>query len=350
MATDATPSGPSRGKTKYLYLLAVVVLVAAGWSGAWAYGRSVVSDQIDLQLRQMAGGGLDISCEDLSIAGYPFRYEIRCRNLRSLDRSGIESAMGTLEAVALVYNPWHVIFEANAPALVSAPAAGTTGKLDWETARASVKYSTASLGNVDVVIQKPELAYETFADNGVAVSDKAEFHLRQAPGQPQAVEGFLSIDGLMLGSDPDVLPALDGRLHVRIDGGSALLSGAGLARLVYASGGEVPIRVVLADVASEESRLGASGDLILSSDGTLSGTLDLTLSGKDAALDRIKQLVPADNSGFALVEGLFRSLQPTATDHNGDPAVQLPMVIDQGFMRIGFVPLGQIPPLFAPGS
>lgn len=349
-SSGPSPSGPSRGKAKFVYLLAAVVIGLAAWSGAWAYGRSTLASRIDLQSRQLAGGGLDISCADLSIAGFPFRYEVSCQDFQSLNRSGIESAISTLEAVALVYNPWHIIFEAEAPAGLSLQRIGATGQLTWNTARASVKYSRDAVGDVDVVITQPELSYQASAERGIAISDRAEFHLRRAPDQDQTIEGFVLLDGLQLGFSPAGELPFDARLHMRIEDGEALLSGIDLPRLVQSRGGELPVNLVLADIATDSSRFGVRGDLVVHGNGTLSGVLSLTLSGKEAALDQVAEWLPEQEGGFAIVDSLLRSLEPTATDHNGDPAIQLPLMIDQGVMRIGFVTLGRIPPLFMAGS
>ena len=58
---------------------------------------------------------------------------------------------------------------------------------------------------------------------------------------------------------------------------------------------------------------------------------------------------PQDNT-FALIEGIVNSLAPAAVDIEGVPSIKLPMALEQGHVRVGFLPLGQIPPLFPAGS
>lgn len=348
--SSGTPETQTSSKKKYILLLVALFVVAAGWSGAWVYGRSVLASQIDGQFDLFAANGTDINCGKLVIGGYPFRYEIYCENLRTADLSGTQGTVAGLNAVALVYNPWHIILEAKTPALVSVPVNGLAGELSWKTARASAKYSLEALGDVDVVLTQPQLAFQNPVASGRAKSEKAEFHLRKSPGEAGSVEGFLTIDALGL----DLLPSLPGpvnaRLHIQVQNGEPLLSGADLRGLVHENGGELPLRLELAEVAMGNSRLGARGDLLVNGAGALSGTVAFTLVQPEDVLNTIRPLFPAGSNEFSILESLLMSLQPTGTDHRGDPAIEFPLVIDHGLMRIGFITVGRIPPLFQAGS
>ncbi|MEP4770153.1 MAG: DUF2125 domain-containing protein [Roseibium sp.] len=348
MTTEPTLPQVS-SKKRYIVLLAVIGLVIVGWSGAWTYGRSMLADQLDLQMARITGNGLELGCADLRIAGYPFRYEIRCTDLTSKDRFGAEGNLGSLNAVTLVYNPWHVILEADAPAAIAVPVNGLSGDISWDTARASVKYSMDGLGDLDMVLTKPKAAFQNSFSAAAASSEKAELHLRKAPDLPDGVDGFVSVDDLKLENVPELNDLLNLRVHLRLENGAPLLSGANLALLTQMNDGQLPIQLVFSEIKSGHSRFGASGDLVLDGNGLLSGQVKLSLSNPEQALAMIKPLFPSQDNGSSVAEGLFKSLKPTATDPDGNPAIELPLVIDQGMMRIGFVTLGWIPPLFQAG-
>ncbi|MES0885001.1 DUF2125 domain-containing protein [Roseibium sp. SCP14] len=347
---STTASKPTKSsKRRYILLLSVIVLVIAGWSAAWLYGRSVLADQLDRQMNNLAQSGLELTCTDLTIAGYPFRYEVSCQEMQSLDRAGTSSSLEALRAIALIYNPWHVILEAKAPILMEAPLAGFNGEMTWETARASVKFSREALGDLDAVIRKPEVAFENILTNGLISSDKAEIHLRTAPEQADALDGFATIDALNLQSVSNLQETIDLRGHVQISGGTAMLAGADLVTLVRINNGELPVRLVLFEAVIGESRIGANGDLLVNGDGTLSGTLNLTLGNAEQLLQILKPLFPPQNNAFGLVEGVIKSLKSAETQVDGIPTISLPVAIERGVVRVGFLPLGQIPPLFAAG-
>ncbi|WP_170107145.1 DUF2125 domain-containing protein [Roseibium marinum] len=335
-------------KRRYILLLAAVLLVASGWSVAWVYGRSVLAGQLDRQLIRMAEVGLEVSCADLAIRGYPFRYEISCPDMRSRDGSGTAASLGGLNAVALVYNPWHVIFEVKAPAVVTVPMTGVSGEITWETARASLKFRQSALGALDGVVQKPEAAFENAVSAGLFSAEKAEVHLREAPDLPGALDGYVSIDALKLKSLPDLEDTLDLRGSIRVAGGTALLAGADLAALVRMNGEDLPVGLDLFEASLGRSSVAASGEMLVHGDGTLSGTVELTLGNATALLQALKPLFPPKDQTFALLEGIIGSLEP-AQGVDGVASITLPVKIDRGVASVGFLPLGRIPALFQAG-
>ncbi|ASP35097.1 hypothetical protein CHH27_19155 [Labrenzia sp. VG12] len=346
--TETKPPKPSR--RGYILLITAIVVVVAGWSAAWAYGRSILGDQIDQQLQRMATQGLDLSCGNLEIAGYPFRYEVACRDMQSEDRFGATGALGGLNAVALIYNPRHVIFEATSPAAMSVPVAGLSGDVTWTTARASMKFSGDALGALDAVVDQPAAVFGSTLSEGAFAADKAEVHLRQVPDVAGMLEGFVTVDRLALKSLPALPQSLMLRGHARIEGGMALMVGADLASLVQAKGGELPIRLMLAEAGFEASRAAASGDLVLAGDGTLSGVLEVTIGNAADLLQSLKPVFPPEDQAFSLLEGVVKSLDTAATEVDGVRTIKVPVTINQGLVQVGLLPVGRIPPLFQAGS
>lgn len=348
--SDIKTKPPKPTRRGYILLAGAVVLVIAGWSAAWFYGQSVLREQLDRQIVRMADQGLDVSCADLAIAGYPFRYEVSCADMRSADRRGTAASLGGLNAVALIYNPWHVIFEAKSPAAMSVPVNGLEGGLTWQTARASVKFSDNALGSFDAVIDKPEAAFDTALARGLFAAEKSEVHLRKQPESAATLESFVTVQDLSLKSLPELQQTISLRSHARIEGGTALLAGADLVSLVRAQGGELPVELVLTEILLGAGKATASGNLVLSGDGTLSGSLELNLGNPDALLDSVKPLFPPEDQTFSLLQNVVKSLEPAAREVDGVRTITLPVSVDRGMVRIGFLPLGQIPPLFPAGS
>ena len=346
--TKTKPPKPSR--RGYILLAGAIVLVVFGWTVAWFYGQSVLREQLDRQIVRMADQGLDVSCADLAIAGYPFRYEVSCANMRSADGWGTAASLGGLNAVALIYNPWHVIFEATSPAAMSVPVNGLEGGLTWQTARASVKFGENAISSLDAVIDKPEAAFDTALAQGLFAAEKTEVHLRKQPESTATLETFVTVQDLSLKSLPELQQTISLRAHTRIEGGTALLAGADLVSLVQVQGGELPVELVLAEVTLGTGKASAAGDLVIAGDGTLSGSLELSLGNPEALLDSMKPLFPPDDQTFSLLQNVVKSLEPAAKEIDGVRTIALPISIDRGDVRIGFLPLGKIPPLFPAGS
>lgn len=347
--SETEPKPPKPSRRGYILLIVAFVVVILGWSAAWLYGRSVLAGQLDMQMQRLAGQGLDLTCADLGIAGFPFRYEVACSDMQSADRRGTRGSLGGLNAVALVYNPWHVILEAQSPAAMAAPVTGLTGDVSWETARASVKFSESALGALDAVVDKPEAAFGTMMSAGRFSADKAEIHLREAPDTPGTLEGFVTVDRLALNSVPDLDQTLMLRGHVRIDGGMVLLTGADLFSLVQAQGGELPIRLMLAEAVMGQSNAAASGDLVLAGDGTVSGTLEVTVGNAKVLLQSLRPLFAPGDQTFPLLEGVVKSLDAAATEVDGVRSIKIPVTVNSGLVQVGLLPVARIPPLFPAG-
>lgn len=341
---------PKRSRRKYILLMAAVAVAIAGWSAVWVYGRTVLGDELERQLAGLSRNGVDLTCGNMSIAGYPFRYEVACAGMQSADRAGMTASVGALNAVALIYNPMHVIFEARPPAAVSVPLSRLTGDVTWETARASLKFSQSALGEMDAVIEKPEAAIENPFVAALVSADKAEFHARRMPAAPETLEGYLSVDALSTRSLPGFEEAVDLRTQLQVEGGTPLLAGAALPALVSAEGGSLPVRLVLFQATLGESKLSASGDLTLNGDGTLSGKLDVALGNANALLAKLKPLLPQQDNTVKMIDSLVKSLDAGAPEVDGVRTISLPLAIENGFARIGFLPLGRIPPLFQAGA
>src|SRR5271169_1217109 len=123
---------------------ALVVLLAIGWSAFWFYAASQVDVQADAWQAREAKSGRVYDCARRSVAGYPFRLEIRCDDASvSLvaQTAGAEvpitAKLGEILVVAQVYDPKLVIAEFSAPATISDRGAGPL-VVNWSKGRSSV--------------------------------------------------------------------------------------------------------------------------------------------------------------------------------------------------------------------
>ena len=75
---DMTPA-PRRRPLWRLFIMPVLLLVAAAaWSGFWFFAASQVEVKADAWRAQEAAAGRVYDCARRSVAGFPFRLEVRC--------------------------------------------------------------------------------------------------------------------------------------------------------------------------------------------------------------------------------------------------------------------------------
>ena len=74
---DMTPA-PRRRPLWRLFIMPVLLLVAAAaWSGFWFFAASQVEVKADAWRAQEAASGRVYDCARRSVAGFPFRLEVR---------------------------------------------------------------------------------------------------------------------------------------------------------------------------------------------------------------------------------------------------------------------------------
>src|SRR6516225_767863 len=122
--TDMTLA-PRRRPLWPVFIVPGLVLIAAiAWSGFWFYAASQVDVMADAWRAREAKSGRVYDCARRSVAGFPFRLEIRCegasvslvRQTAGQQRAPITAKLGEILAVAQVYDPKLVIAEFTAPA------------------------------------------------------------------------------------------------------------------------------------------------------------------------------------------------------------------------------------------
>src|SRR5260370_1182134 len=120
---------PRRRPLWRLFIAPVLLLIAAAaWSAFWFYAASQVDVKADAWRAHEAKSGRVYDCASRSVAGYPFRLEVRCDgasvSLRSqtaaATQAPITAELGEILVVAQVYHPKLLISEFHAPATNSA--------------------------------------------------------------------------------------------------------------------------------------------------------------------------------------------------------------------------------------
>src|ERR1700730_13681575 len=129
-----------------LFLLPVLLLIAAAaWSAFWFYAPCQVEVSADAWRAQEAKSGRVYDCAKRSVAGFPFRLEVRCEGASvSLGshtagpRPPITANLGEILIVAQVYDPKLLIAEFAAPATLSERGGPASMRVNWSKARSSV--------------------------------------------------------------------------------------------------------------------------------------------------------------------------------------------------------------------
>jgi hypothetical protein len=340
-AENAPPKAPKRKRSRrgYLWLVALVLLVAGLWSAYWSIARGMALDVLRNVTEAARVEGGEIACGGQRLGGFPFHLQLDCTPFSLRSPRGESAGFGGVRAVALAYNPWHVILEAESPARAELiPGGLLSGR--WETARASFRVGTAAIERADIELTAPDLGIELPGLAAALKARVASLHLRRTPGRASDADIALAASALTL---PDVLQPLDLHASLTLKGGAALLSGdnADPALLLRQ---EEAVELAEARLSAGDVTARATGTLWLDPAGRLNGTLPLTVAGADRLPQLLAPYFPQGSNVPATLSGALAGFgAPTELD--GVAAVTVPVSFDAGVARVGIIPVGKLPPL-----
>ena len=324
--SDMTLAPRRRSLWRLFILPIILVIAAAGWSAFWLFAASQVDAKADAWRAQEAKSGRIYDCDKRSVAGFPFRLEVRCSgasvSLRSqtaqqaaTQAAPITAKLGEILVVAQIWDPKLVIAEFTAPATISDSGGPASMRVNWSTARASV------VGLPDL----PQRADITFDDptiervNGAAPvplgrARHVELHGRRVDGSAPDLPVIETVLQIAQGSVQDVHPLLaqpfDADVRTLLSGLKDLSPKPWPERFreIQANGGRVEIvqsRIQQGDVIAV-----AAGTLALNAGGRIDGELQMTVAG-------IEKIIPALGIDKMLEEGV-----PQATLDRVAPGVK----------------------------
>lgn len=389
-------SAPRRRSLRGLFIAPVVLLIAAAaWSGFWFYAASQVGVRADAWRAQEAKSGRNYDCANRTVAGFPFRLEIKCEGasvaLVSQTASNVPftARLGEILVVAQIYDPKLVIAEFKSPASIAIPEQSPL-RVNWSKGRASVV-------GLPAVPQRGSLVFDDAAIDRVnansiqvpvARAKHAELHGRLADGSPAnnpVIETVLQLnDGSVQGVHPVLAEPFNADVRARLSGLKDFAPKPWPERFreIAAAGGKVEI--VQSRVQQGEMIAVAAGTLMLNADGYLDGELQMTVTGlarivpalgieklleegvPQATLDRVAPGVKTQdlNSLFGALDKAIPGLGKVVKQNagvgvavtlnsigseavlEGKKARSFPLRFANGAVLFGPVKVGQVPPLF----
>jgi hypothetical protein len=319
---DMTPAPRRRPLWRLFIMPALLFAAAAAWSGFWLYAASEVGVRADAWRAQEAKSGRVYDCGQRTVAGFPFRLEIRCGDASvslisqtAAAQAPFTARLGEILVVAQIYDPKLLIAEFKAPATIADRGQAPSLKVNWSQGRSSVVGLPAVPQRASVVFENPSIdRVNGPVQTPLARANHVELHGRLADGSAAAnpvIETVLQIAG---GSVLEVHSLLaqpfDADIQTKLSGLKDFSPKPWPERFreMQAAGGHVEI---------ERSRI-QQGDLIAVSAGTLSlnangridGELQMTVAG-------IEKVIPALGIDKMLEEGV-----PQATLDRVAPGVK----------------------------
>ncbi len=316
---------PRRRPLWRLFIMPVLLVIAAlAWSAFWFYAASQVDVSADAWRAQEAKSGRVYDCARRSVAGYPFRLEVRCDGAsvslvaqtagQAATQTPLAATLGEILVVAQVYDPKLLIAEFTAPATISERGQPSM-TVNWRTARSSVVGLPAIPQRASLVFEDPAIdRIDGTVPTPLARAKHVELHGRLAEGSPSdhpVIETVLQISGGSIqGLHPLLAEPFDADVRTLLSGLQDFSPKPWPRRFreIQAAGGHVEI--VQSRIQQGDLIAVAAGTLGLSANGRLDGELEMTVAG-------IEKVIPALGIEKMLDEGV-----PQATLDRVAPGVK----------------------------
>jgi hypothetical protein len=287
---------PRRRPLWRLFFMPVLLLIAAAaWSAFWFYSASKVDQTADAWRAREARSGRIYDCARRSVAGYPFRLEVRCDGAsvslvsqtagQAATQEPITAKLGEILVVSQIYDPKLLIAEFTAPATIAGP--GQPSMIaNWSKARSSVAGLPGVPRRVALVFDDPTIDRTSGSLlTPLARAKHVELHGRLVEGSTPDHPDIETVLRIEQGSVQEVHPLLaepfDADVRTILTGLKDFAPKPWPQRFreIQAAGGHVEI--VQSRVQQGEVIAVASGSLGLNAEGRLDGELQMTVAGLD---------------------------------------------------------------------
>jgi hypothetical protein len=291
-----TPAPRRRPLWRLFILPALLVVAAIAWSAFWFYAASEVGVRADAWRAREAQSGRVYDCGKRSVAGYPFRLEVRCEDASVTLVSQTAGApapftarLGEILVVAQIYQPNLLIADFKAPATIADRGQPPSMNVNWATARSSVTGLPNNPERASIVFDNPVIErINGPVQTPLAKASRVELHGRIADGSPRdhpVIETVLQIAG---GTVQEVHPLLatpfNADVQTRLSGLKDFSPKPWPERFreIQAAGGHVEI--VRSRIQQGDLIAIAAGTLGLNAGGRIEGELQMTVAGIEKAI------------------------------------------------------------------
>jgi hypothetical protein len=323
-------------------ILGLVVVLALGWVGYW-YGARYVAGMALERVERAPVAGARLGCAGSRIAGFPISVDITCRTITvAAVAGGLNAELGGLAASAPLYRPGYVSATLTSPLTLNAPVDGLALTLSWSLGQAQ---GSVALGGLKSV-QSSFLSLE--ADTvGLPVA-RASARAATASAHPAGSGNYVfavGAEGLVLERrNGQTLPAVD--LQIQVE---ALAIGKSLGANPHATllnwlrrGGTAEVQ--RARIKAGGAVIEVDGSLSITSQGVLSGALNMRFANPDALIELAETLRPGSRDNVAAGLSLLTAMTVPVDTPDG-PARQTSLVINDGLVAVGIIPIGVLPAL-----
>ena len=331
------------------WLVGILVAIPVLWVGYWFAAHEIAGAAIERVTTKPVAGGR-FACSGESLGGFPLRLDFGCTRAAYGDGpegtgERLSAALGGLRASAPLYQPGYVEATLVSPFVVNAPPSGIAITAKWSDATTSATAGLNGLQSAAAVFHSLD-----FSSAGGPVmpvkaltADLAEASATPAGGNAYRFSATAN-DLKVVRANGQEIPAISGDATVTAQNfGSSLGTDPRAAFRAWARAGGTA-HVDRLRFQAGKAVADADGDLTIAPNGLLSGKLTVRLANPQAFVALAEAIKPGVAKEANKILGVVMALTVPVNTPDG-PARQTTVVIHNGLVAIGILPVGFIPPV-----
>ncbi|MEP9376979.1 DUF2125 domain-containing protein [Aquabacter sp. CN5-332] len=353
-----TQAAPRRRGKPWIVAVPLILVLALGacWCGVWFYAASRAEREIDAWIARENLLGRVWSCAERSLGGFPFRFEILCREPSLVTRgSGDPFRITTANAhvVAQVWAPNHIVAEFASPAKVEDTATGQVYGATWSLLQMSgIGDMSGTPQRISLSVDNPAVQL-TPGDTAAAplfTAKHFEAHARRSPAASNAgPDGVDYAFGLVDGQNPALANAgTAGPVNLMLQGSvSAVdnLKPMSVAERIKAwAAANGTLKVDAFQVTTPKAAVSANGALGVDPQGRLFGAVNIGFAGVDELVKNLARSGVIAPEMASIIGAVAMAGKPG--DVAGRKGATFAITLKDGTVQLGKYPVGIIPPLF----
>lgn len=334
-------------KTRFIMLITALIVISVGWSFGWNYLSKEAEQAFVGVIEKVNRGEQSLRCDNTRSGGFPFRLAIECDKPSYAKGADLGLELAGLSAQSVVYKPHHQLVDFKSPALIKAGGLGTL-RLVWQNARLGSQLQSNGLSAATAKIEQAHLSLidppAELGDTSIR-AEKVTVSARRSSGdevENSLVIGLISSALEVLGSKYR-LPAVAVETSVLAYNIADVFEGRGSPfPLWIEKGGEADVNGL--SIISGNAQLFAKGWVKLDQNGFIHADLNVDSANMNEFIDAMgPELIQFQ----AIARGIFGAIDGLGEDVTlgTQSAKRVKVTIRKGFMNIGPIPLGAIPPI-----
>jgi hypothetical protein len=315
-----------------------LIVVAAVYSAGWFLAANYATTKLERAFDGSSPLAAVLDCANMRVSGFPLRISLKCSKISINDkRNGITGSVGAFSSAAKIFRPGTVNWQLTGPAITQT-STGLATSVQWDSLDTAMSVGLTGMEKSTTII-KTLRTNITQGTTGATLNFNAaesRMDLERSDADLNAATRFTDVS-FVQNDGTSKLPPMIADLDVKLIGQADALN-IEKPKPIDLKGLNTELRSLNIDIG-EGRTINASGPLSIDQDGYLSGELKLQISKVEGWRDAITAAYPETREIAKMAaKGLKMAFL-------GKGQGQVTLQITHGTVVLGFIPLGNIPPI-----